>query len=116
MSVDKFYLALLAYNFLLCLLLVKVLADRRETGGASRDDIEAVDFLVTQADFLIEEEYVVLHIRVDSLHFADILFEFVATVIGPAKLLSPDVLLALIGAKLRAATRTSCIWIVVLSW
>ena len=78
--------------------------------------MEAVDLLIAQTDLLVEEEDVVFHLAVDSLQLGNFLFEFIATVISTAKLLSPNIGLALIGAKLRVSLSTSRVWVVVLPW
>ena len=115
LAVNKIYLALLTGDFFLGLLLVEVLHDRGETRRTGRDNLKAVDLLVTHADFLIEQEDFVFHLLAGSLQIGDVLFEFVATVISSAQLFSPNFLLALIGAKVGAPTRASGIRIVILS-
>jgi len=67
------------------------------------NDSEALDFLIPGAHFLIKHEYVIFQIGVESLQLSDILFEFVATVVSAAELFLPDILLALVGAKITLA-------------
>ena len=94
----------LADEFILSGLLVKVLADDRHAGSTGRDDLQAADFLVAEAHFLIEKEDVILKLSIQSLQLADLLLELVATVISSAELLGPDLGLILVAARLGTST------------
>lgn len=100
MPVEEFKLPFLADELILSGLLVKVLADDRHAGCAGRDNLQAADFLVAEADFFIEKEDVIFKLSIQSLELADLLLELVATVVGTAQLLGPDLRLVLVGARL----------------
>ena len=52
--------------------------------------MESADLLVAEAYLLIEQEDVVFELRIEPLQLADLLLELVASVVGAAELLSPD--------------------------
>ena len=66
--------------------------------------MQAADFLVAEAHFLIEKEDVILKLSIQSLQLADFLLELVATVISTAELLCPDLRLILVAPGLGASS------------
>ena len=74
-----------------------------------------MDLLVAQADLLVEHEDIIFEVLVDPLKLSDFLLELVATLVGTAQLFRPNVLLALVGAKLGSTTRAVLVRVIVLT-
>ena len=52
--------------------------------------MESADLLVAEAYLLIEQENIVLELGIEPLKLTDLLLKLVASVVGAAELLSPD--------------------------